>query len=179
MYSITVKDRCAYALSLKLGNAPLFRTGVTALVDAKLSGPELGPDGLLIDFVAVQLALGATLAPLQNADLERPAPRVSNELAPPHLVPARRPQRDGRDRRPVHLRRAPRQDPRAAGPAPRARDQGRDHRAHVGRRGGLLRPRERHGAHLASRKMSRLFENPLPLRETSRAPLSYETPPPY
>ena len=62
MYSITVRDRCAYALSLKLGNAPLFRTGVTALVDAKLSGPELGPDGLLIDFVAVQLALGATLA---------------------------------------------------------------------------------------------------------------------
>ena len=102
------------------------------------------------------------------------APRVSNELAPPHLVPARRPQRDGRDRRPVHLRRAPRQDPRAAGPAARARDQGRDHRAHVGRRGGLLRPRERHGAHLASREMSRLFENPLPLRETSRAPLSYE-----
>ena len=74
MYSITVKDRCAYALSLKLGNAPLFRTGVTALVDAKLSGPELGPDGLLIDFVAVQLALGATLAPLQNADLDRLRP---------------------------------------------------------------------------------------------------------
>ena len=74
MYSITVRDRCAYALSLKLGNAPLFRTGVTALVDAKLSGPELGPDGLLIDFVAVQLALGATLAPLQNADLDRLRP---------------------------------------------------------------------------------------------------------
>ena len=55
MYSITVRDRCAYALSLKLGNAPLFRTGVTALVDAKLSGPELGPDGLLIDFVACLL----------------------------------------------------------------------------------------------------------------------------
>ena len=74
MYSITVRDRCAYALSLKLGNAPLFRTGVTALVDVKLSGPELGHDGLLIDFVAVQLALGATLAPLQNADLDRLRP---------------------------------------------------------------------------------------------------------
>ena len=92
MYSITVRDRCAYALSLKLGNAPLFRTGVTALVDAKLSGPELGPDGLLIDFVAVQLALGATLAPLQNADLDRLRPfagstnRVSFREGAPHLV---------------------------------------------------------------------------------------------
>mgnify|MGYP002844042250 FL=1 len=93
MYSITVRDRCAYALSLKLGNAPLFRTGVTALVDAKLSGPELGPDGLLIDFVAVQLALGATLAPLQNADLDRLRPfagstnRVSfREGAPPPCI---------------------------------------------------------------------------------------------
>ena len=73
MYSITVKDRCAYALSLKLGNAPLFRTGVTALVDAKLSGPELGPDGLLIDFVAVQLAL------LEVIRLS-PSPRLTTPL---------------------------------------------------------------------------------------------------
>ena len=84
MYSITVKDRCAYALSLKLGNAPLFRTGVTALVDAKLSGPELGPDGLLIDFVAVQLAQHMHL-PQDRLELRRRRRAVRVRLRAVHL----------------------------------------------------------------------------------------------
>jgi len=67
-FSVTVQDRCQYAYSLKVGAAPRCRTGCSAVISAKVSGDTLNAENLLVDYNAVVLALGATLAPLQDAD---------------------------------------------------------------------------------------------------------------
>ena len=69
-FSVTVQDRCQYAYSLKVGAAPRCRTGCSAVISAKVSGDTLNAENLLVDYNAVVLALGATLAPLQDADLD-------------------------------------------------------------------------------------------------------------
>ena len=51
-YAVSVRDRCMYSHSLKFGDAPPFRTGCTAVVDAKLQGPSLTSDGVLCDILA-------------------------------------------------------------------------------------------------------------------------------
>ena len=69
-FSVTVQDRCQYAYSLKVGAAPRCRTGCSAVISAKVCGDTLNAENLLVDYNAVVLALGATLAPLQDADLD-------------------------------------------------------------------------------------------------------------
>ena len=58
-----------YSHSLKFGDAPPFRTGCTAVVDAKLQGPALTGDGVLCDILAAQKALKNVLDVLDHADL--------------------------------------------------------------------------------------------------------------
>ena len=59
-----------YSHSLKFGDAPSFRTGCTAVVDAKLQGPALTGDGVLCDILAAQRALKNVLEVLDHADLD-------------------------------------------------------------------------------------------------------------
>ena len=69
-YAVSVRDRCMYSHSLKFGDAPAFRTGCTAVVDAKLQGPSLTGDGVLCDILAAQKALKNVLDVLDHADLD-------------------------------------------------------------------------------------------------------------
>ena len=69
-YAVSVRDRCMYSHSLKFGDAPPFRTGCTAVVDAKLQGPSLTSDGVLCDILAAQKALKNVLEVLDHADLD-------------------------------------------------------------------------------------------------------------
>ena len=69
-YAVSVRDRCMYSHSLKFGDAPAFRTGCTAVVDAKLQGPALTSDGVLCDILAAQKALKNVLDVLDHADLD-------------------------------------------------------------------------------------------------------------
>ena len=69
-YAVSVRDRCMYSHSLKFGDAPSFRTGCTAVVDAKLQGPALTSDGVLCDILAAQKALKNVLDVLDHADLD-------------------------------------------------------------------------------------------------------------
>jgi len=69
-YAVSVRDRCMYSHSLKFGDAPAFRTGCTAVVDAKLTGPALTGDGVLCDILAAQKALKNVLEVLDHADLD-------------------------------------------------------------------------------------------------------------
>ena len=69
-YAVSVRDRCMYSHSLKFGDAPPFRTGCTAVVDAKLQGPALTSDGVLCDILAAQKALKNVLDVLDHADLD-------------------------------------------------------------------------------------------------------------
>ena len=69
-YAVSVRDRCMYSHSLKFGDAPAFRTGCTAVVDAKLEGPALTGDGVLCDILAAQKALKNVLDVLDHADLD-------------------------------------------------------------------------------------------------------------
>ena len=69
-YAVSVRDRCMYSHSLKFGDAPAFRTGCTAVVDAKLQGPALTGDGVLCDILAAQKALKNVLDVLDHADLD-------------------------------------------------------------------------------------------------------------
>ena len=69
-YAVSVRDRCMYSHSLKFGDAPSFRTGCTAVVDAKLQGPALTGDGVLCDILAAQKALKNVLDVLDHADLD-------------------------------------------------------------------------------------------------------------
>ena len=50
--------------------ATAFRTGCTAVVDAKLQGPALTGDGVLCDILAAQKALKNVLDVLDHADLD-------------------------------------------------------------------------------------------------------------
>ena len=59
-----------YSHSLKFGDAPAFRTGCTAVVDARLTGPALTSDGVLCDILAAQKALKNVLEVLDHADLD-------------------------------------------------------------------------------------------------------------
>ena len=81
-FSVTVQDRCQYAYSLKVGAAPRCRTGCSAVIDAKVSGGTLNAEGSLIDYNAVVLALGAALAPLQDADLDTYPPFAGRNATP-------------------------------------------------------------------------------------------------
>ena len=69
-YAVSVRDRCMYSHSLKFGDAPSFRTGCTAVVDANLQGPSLTSDGVLCDILAAQKALKNVLEVLDHADLD-------------------------------------------------------------------------------------------------------------
>ena len=81
-FSVTVQDRCQYAYSLKVGAAPRCRTGCSAVISAKISGDTLNAENLLVDYNAVVLALGATLAPLQDADLDTYPPFAGRNATP-------------------------------------------------------------------------------------------------
>jgi hypothetical protein len=81
-FSVTVRDRCQYSYSLKVGRAPMCRTGCSAVIDAKVSGGTLNAEGSLIDYNAVVLALGATLEPLQDADLDTYPPFAGRNATP-------------------------------------------------------------------------------------------------
>ena len=69
-FTVGVRDRCMYSHSLRFGNEEPFRTGCTAVVDVKLTGPELNSDGVLCDILAAQRALRSVLEGFEHVDLD-------------------------------------------------------------------------------------------------------------
>jgi len=67
-FTVGVRDRCMYSHSLRFGNEEPFRTGCTAVVDVKLTGPELNSDGVLCDILAAQRALRSVLEGFEHVD---------------------------------------------------------------------------------------------------------------
>mmetsp|Transcript_10027 Transcript_10027/g.29958 ORF Transcript_10027/g.29958 Transcript_10027/m.29958 type:complete len:187 (-) Transcript_10027:41-601(-) len=68
-FSVQVTDRCMYSHTLQFGNSEPFRTGCTAVVRAGLHGPDLGPDGVLVDIDVVRQLLREILAGYDHRDL--------------------------------------------------------------------------------------------------------------
>ena len=72
MFTVTVRDHMMVAHSLSgevFGPAQRLH-GATYVVDAAFSGPELGPDGILLDIGAASELLRAVLADLTYRNLD-------------------------------------------------------------------------------------------------------------
>ena len=123
MFTVTVRDHMMIAHSFTgevFGPAQRLH-GATYVVDAAFAGPELGPDGILLDIGRASELLHEVLG---GADLPQPRRRAGLRRRE-HLDRGARPRR----RRPAG----------AAGRVPRAGDAADRHAARVARRVGELR----------------------------------------
>lgn len=74
MYELTVQAEFCAAHAIVMGGKREPVHGHNWGVTLTLCGPTLDADGLLCDFHAVASALGAVIAPFQNADLNTTPP---------------------------------------------------------------------------------------------------------
>lgn len=70
VYFVSVTDRCMYSHTFQFGNGEPFTTGCTAVVEAKLFGPTLGPGEILIDICLAQRLLREVMAMYDHKNLD-------------------------------------------------------------------------------------------------------------